>query len=138
MHEASIALSILSRIEELLASAPNAKRVVRAKLRVGLLSMVDIEALRFALEVLSKGTPLEGMKVDIEIEEPRFQCRRCNHTWVMKLDDVKKIDETTRNVLHLNPELIVSYLQCPKCRSNDVEIVGGTGVVLYSVELETS
>ncbi len=136
MHEASIALSILSKLEEITSSAKNVKRVTRVKISVGMLSMVDIEALKFALEVLSKGTIAEGMRIDIEIAKPRFKCSRCQHTWVM--EDIPNSLTELKTILHLNPEVIVNYLQCPKCGSRDVEIIEGSSIILQSVEVETA
>jgi len=57
LHETSIALSILAAIEDVFNQTPGAKRVTKIKLRIGMLSLIDIEALKFALMVASRGTP---------------------------------------------------------------------------------
>jgi hydrogenase nickel incorporation protein HypA/HybF len=46
-------------------------------LRIGALSGVDAEALRFALEASTLDTPLAGVRVDIECLPVRAACRAC-------------------------------------------------------------
>ncbi|UCE32082.1 MAG: hydrogenase maturation nickel metallochaperone HypA [Burkholderiales bacterium] len=77
MHELSLAGSIL-RIVEDAARRERFARVTRLTLRVGRLSGVGVDALRFALGVLAGGTCIEG--ADIRIEEPpgRALCLDCD------------------------------------------------------------
>lgn len=138
MHEVSIALSILSVVEDVFRSTPGATRVREIRVRVGSLSLVDVEALRFALEVASRGTPAEGARVEIVVEEPVFRCRRCGHEWSIPRSQVEKIASELgiASTMHLYPDIVVNYLQCPRCGSRDVEIVRGRSVVVESVSLD--
>jgi len=138
LHETSIALSILAAVEDAFRETPGAKRVTRIKLQVGLLSLVDPEALRFALQVVSRDTPAEGAEVEIEMVKPRFRCLRCGHEWEPSDDDIKRItdDPQLSTLVHINPDVLVSYLTCPRCGSNNVEIIRGKGVILHSVDIE--
>ncbi len=138
MHETSIALSILAAVEDVYKQTPGAKRVTAIKIRVGMLSLIDIEALKFALQVASKGTPAEGAKLHVEIETPRFRCRKCGHEWEVGREELERIAEKygLASVMHIYPDVILEYMRCPRCGSTDVEIVRGRGVILESVELD--
>ncbi len=134
----SIALSILSAVERVFRSTPGARRVTAVRVRVGALSLVDIDALVFALKVASKGTPAEGARFEVTVEEPVFRCRRCGHQWSIPRNRVQEIAEAygISSTMHLYPDIVVEYLKCPRCGSNDVEIVRGRGVVVETVSLD--
>ena len=138
MHETSIALSILSAVEDVYRQTPGARRITAIRIRVGMLSLIDIEALRFALQVASKGTPAEGAKLHITIETPRFRCRHCSHEWELNREKLEEIAEKygLASAMHIYPDIILQYMRCPRCGSTDVEIVRGRGVILESVELD--
>ncbi len=138
MHETSIALAILAAAEDAFEKLGNAKRIKRMKLRVGALSLVDVEALKFALKVASRGTPAEDAEIEVELESPEFKCRRCGRTWSI---DESRMEELTREhgvkpLVHLHPDIIVEYLECPYCGSRDIEITRGKGVILEYIEVE--
>ena len=60
MHELSIASTILERAK--VASERNGgARVTKIGLRIGEISGVDLDALTFGIEALSKDTPLQGV-----------------------------------------------------------------------------
>ncbi len=139
MHETSIALAILSAVEEKFRSLPGARRVTAINLRIGLLSLVDVESLRFALQVASRGTPAEGAEVNITLEPPLFKCRECGHTWEVPIEELKKVAEELGllSAMHIYPDVILGYLKCPRCGSTNIEIIRGKGVVLESIEVDT-
>ncbi|BES82312.1 hydrogenase maturation nickel metallochaperone HypA [Pyrodictium abyssi] len=139
MHETSIALSILAAVEDAFRSTPGARRVTRIRLQVGMLSLIDPEALRFALRVVSRGTPAEDAEIDIEMVEPRFRCQSCGHEWGPSPEDVKRISEDPNlsTLVHIHPDALARYLRCPRCQGGNVEITRGHGVVLHSVSIET-
>ncbi len=138
MHETSIALSILAAVEDAFKETPGAKRVTKIRLQVGMLSLVDPEALRFALRVVARDTPAQDAEIEIEMVKPRFRCLSCGYEWEPSDDDIKKIsdDPQLSTLVHINPDVIVSYLVCPRCGSNNVEIVQGKGVIIHSIDIE--
>jgi len=138
LHETSIALSILAAVEDVFNQTPGARRVTSIKIRVGLLSLIDIEALKFALQVASKGTPAENAKVSIEVDTPRFRCRRCGYEWEISRAELERIasEKGLASIMHVYPDVILEYMRCPRCGSTDIEIVRGRGVILESVELD--
>jgi len=64
MHETMLAENLLSAILEEVEKQ-NAKPV-SAKISCGLFSAVNDEILRFAFDAAAKGTPCEGMRLEIE------------------------------------------------------------------------
>jgi len=73
MHELGITQEIVAIVTERARGA----RVTRVVLRIGKLSAVLPDAVRFAFELCTEGTTLEGATLDI-IETPgRARCRAC-------------------------------------------------------------
>ena len=58
-------------------SEQNASRVGRIVLRIGALSGVEKESLRFAFDVVSRGSPAEGAVLDIEDVAAAVYCPAC-------------------------------------------------------------
>ncbi len=65
MHELGIANSVIEAVRVEITRRPGA-RATKVGLRVGEWSGVDVESLRFCLEVLVKDTELEPIAVDID------------------------------------------------------------------------
>ena len=80
MHEMGLASEIIRiATDEAAAAGGGAVRVLR--LRVGEWSGVEVESLRFALDALGDGTPLEGCAVEVERVAPLFRCGSCEATY---------------------------------------------------------
>jgi len=79
MHEMSLAESIRDLIEAQ-ARKEHFDRVRAVELEIGQLAVVDISALRFALDIALRGTPADG--AELVITEPAGQawCMQCSHT----------------------------------------------------------
>jgi hydrogenase nickel incorporation protein HypA/HybF len=76
MHELGIATAALDQVI-LRARGEGARQVARIGLRVGVLSGVDPEALRFAFEAILPGTLAEGAMLDIETVAAIAHCGHC-------------------------------------------------------------
>lgn len=76
MHELSIAVEIVSSIEEEIRAYPGAS-VASVKVRVGALSGVVPDALSFAWECATADTRVAGAGLDIEPVEAAAWCDRC-------------------------------------------------------------
>ncbi len=96
------------------AKRAGAARVYAIRLRVGALSGVVPEALRFAFETLAANTPAEGASLEIEEIPARFWCDRCQEEY------------QTSDAL---PE-------CPHCHSFSRELRAGRELDLASLEIE--
>ncbi|MGC8603939.1 MAG: hydrogenase maturation nickel metallochaperone HypA [Desulfomonilaceae bacterium] len=76
MHEMGIVQSILDIIEQQM-KIHAAKKLVRVNLEFGAMTAVMPEAIRFAFEVLTKGTLTEGAEIDINIVPIKAICFDC-------------------------------------------------------------
>jgi hydrogenase nickel incorporation protein HypA/HybF len=76
MHEASIMQTVfdlaLARLQQEAAT-----RIVRLRLRVGVVAGVVPEALAFAFEAMKADTPAAGAELDIERVPARLACHYC-------------------------------------------------------------
>jgi hydrogenase nickel incorporation protein HypA/HybF len=108
MHELAITQSVVDAVTERTGDA----HVMTVRVRVGRLSGVVPDAMRFCFELVTAGTPLAGAALEIERPEGRGRCRTCGSTFVLA-------------------DLI---LLCP-CGSADVEVVSGRELAVASVVL---
>ena len=109
MHELSLMNILLDDALNAAAGAP----VCALRVRVGPLSGVVIEALRFAFEALIPGTPAEGARLDIEETAPAFRCPHCHATY--------------------HPP--IGAYECPSGGATDGELTGGYELELISIEV---
>lgn len=77
MHEVGIMESALAAVLER-ARGQGAHRVHRIALRIGSLSGVEPEALRFAFDVVTRGTPAAGAELAIEAVPALAHCPDCH------------------------------------------------------------
>lgn len=76
MHEVSLMTNLLGIVER--AASAECRGPVRViHLKIGEMSGVNPEAMRFAFEVLSRGTAAEGGSLEIERVPVRVRCARC-------------------------------------------------------------
>jgi len=115
LHEMSIAASVLDAVRAERALHGGA-RVTRAGLRIGELSGVEVESLRFCLEVMASGSDLADTGFEIECAPWTRRCRACGVQF---------------RVLEAHPA-------CSACRSADTEASGGDQLELSFLELEES
>lgn len=85
MHELSIAESAL-QVALNRARNEGASRILRMVVRVGALSGVDSEALRFAFEAILPGTAAEGAELQIEPVSPLAYCHDCERDFVPDME----------------------------------------------------
>jgi hydrogenase nickel incorporation protein HypA/HybF len=109
----SIAASVLDAVRAESALHPGA-RVTRAGLRIGELSGVEIESLRFCLEVLVPASDLDPLTFELEPVPWTRRCRAC--------DTVFRVVDSQPN--------------CPVCASRATDPAGGDQLEISFVELE--
>jgi hydrogenase nickel incorporation protein HypA/HybF len=83
MHE----LSIAEHIVEIAVShlqRDGATSVREIELEIGTLSGIEIDALTFALDVVTKNTPLHDANIRILRVEARSRCNACGNEFVME------------------------------------------------------
>ncbi len=114
MHEVAIADALIAQVQDEVDRVGASGRVTRIALCVGRLSGVSADALRFALELLAKGTILDSARIDLA--EPRAVCRCAACGGRTEIDDIEA--------------------RCPRCGEADVTIEGGRELLLESIEVE--
>ena len=77
MHEVGIMESALALVARH-AAGHGDRRVSRVVLRIGALAGVEIESLRFAFSVVSRGTVAEGADFEIEEVPVAVYCHGCH------------------------------------------------------------
>ena len=112
MHELGIAQSVLEAVQA--EAAKRKSRAVKVGLRIGELSAIDPDALRFSLEALTAETQLAGLELEIELCPRRHRCRDCQAEFNVK-DFV---------------------FDCPCCGSKSNDCVGGEELQFAYIELE--
>jgi hydrogenase nickel incorporation protein HypA/HybF len=115
VHEIGIASSILESVEAEVRRRPEAK-FIAVGVRIGELSNVDRDALDFAFEALTRDTPLEHLKLEVEWCLRRQRCLACGHEFA---------------AADLN-------LTCPHCGGQRSICIGGTELDIAYLELEES
>ncbi len=128
MHEVSIAERIIEVVSEE-ARRRGARKVSEVTIRVGVAALVDVEALLFALKFLSTGTILEGASFKVRSSPLVLKCVDCGEEW--------RIESVSGDTYaHIMPEEFYKALTCPKCGSNNVEIIDGTDIIVEAITLE--
>lgn len=77
MHELSIALSLIDLATEQAAKLAPGRRVEALHLRLGAMSGVVEEALRFSFDLAARGTEVDGSRLVIERVPLIVYCPRC-------------------------------------------------------------
>ncbi len=112
MHELGIAESVLDAIEVEAAHFPNA-RPTRAGLKIGELSGINAESLKFCFDAIVSGTKFESLRLEIEFCPRCQRCQACGHDFT-----------------------VLNYkLQCPRCCCESSECIGGDELELSYLEV---
>jgi len=113
MHEMMVAESLLAIISAE-AAKQNAKPV-NARISCGILNAINDEVLCFAFEAIARGTPCEGMKLEIEHKPMQGQCKNCNQSFDVEFRCPK----------------------CSKCGSEDFDLLPDAPLLLEQIEFQT-
>lgn len=113
MHEMSLCEGVLQIIEAE-AKSQNFTTVKRVILDVGVLSGVEIEALKFAFDVVMQGSV--AADASLEINEIAAQA------WCMQCAEVVSISQR--------------YDACPKCQSYQLQISSGDEMRIKELEVD--
>lgn len=113
MHEIGIASSILETVDAEARRRPDSQ-IVAVGLRIGELSNIDRDALTFAFDAITRNTPWEKLKFEIEWCPRRQRCLACAEEFSVE-----------------------NYqLDCPKCASSATTCISGTELDIAYLEVE--
>lgn len=113
MHELSVAKSILD-IALRRAQEDGFQRIHSVHLKIGRLSGIEPENLRFCFGVLSADTIAQSAEIEIEVLPLRGKCRACGEEF-----ELAEID-----------------FVCPGCHNRDIEVISGTEMVMDGMEVD--
>jgi hydrogenase nickel incorporation protein HypA/HybF len=113
LHEIGIAFSILETVDAEARKRPGEK-IIAVGLRIGELSSISPDALTFAFEALTRETPWENLKVEIEWCPRRQKCQGCGEEFAV----------------------VEFEMVCPKCGECRSACISGTELDIAYLELE--
>ncbi len=113
MHELSIVQGLIQQVEEYLADN-NYHKVLQIDLEVGQLSGVVQDALQFAYDVCSKGTKVDGARLNITVVPVKARCQTCFKEF--RVEDY--------------------CFLCPDCCSADLDILQGYELKIKQMEVD--
>jgi hydrogenase nickel incorporation protein HypA/HybF len=112
MHEMSLAEGVLQLVEEA-AQAQGFKKTVVIWLEIGQLSGVEVEAMRFCFDAVSRDTVAQGARLEIITMLGSGCCQACGQTSPMA-------------------EL---HGECPHCGSYQMKVMAGTEMRVKELEV---
>lgn len=113
MHEMSLAQSVREIVEDA-ARAHEAKRVGRVRLEIGRLSHVEVDAMRFAFDVVMRGSLASEAALEIVETPGTAWCLRC----------AQAVEIAQRG----DP--------CPSCGHGPLQVTGGDRVRVIDLDIE--
>ena len=112
MHEMSLAEGVLGVVQQAASShAPCSVRLVR--LEIGALAAVENDALRFAFDVVKRGSVADGARLDIVEVPGAAWCLQCSRSVAIAMRG--------------DP--------CPECGSWQLQVTGGQQMRVMELEL---
>jgi len=114
MHEGSLTEDLFEHVL-IHAREAHAKRVTSVKVTIGALSDATAESIQFYFSQLAPDTIVEGAALVFEAAPGAAKCPDCGKEF--------EIDEI--------------YAACPACGKFPVQVTGGNGIFLSSLEVET-
>lgn len=112
MHELTICEALLGQIEQQHA-ARKFSRVCRVRLEIGRFSCLDPEALRYAFDIMNRGTFAEGAELQIDRPPGRATCLDCG----AEVEVQSRLDH------------------CPSCKGGRLQPAGGESMRFIEMEV---
>lgn len=113
MHEMSLCESIVQTLEEQ-ARTQDYSKVDIVRLEIGALAGVEIEAMRFGFDVVTRGTLAEGAELEIIEVEGQAWCLPCG----------KNVNVRQR------------FDACPDCGSYQLQVTSGEELRIKELEVQ--
>jgi hydrogenase nickel incorporation protein HypA/HybF len=112
MHEMSLAESVREIVDET-ARTQGASRVTAVRLEVGALAQVEVEALRFAFDVVMRGSTAHAARLEIVQTPGSAWCMLCSETVAI----AQRGDA------------------CPRCDHHQLQVTGGDRLRVMDIEI---
>ncbi len=122
MHEYSVMKKLVTAVIDELKDR-DIHRIIQVKVEIGDLTFLGSDQLKFAYEVLSKNTILEGSELKLVNKPAKVKCAECGYEG--------KIEYSDDPAFHYK----VPVITCPKCDSKPDIIQGKeTGIIGVTAE----
>lgn len=112
MHEMSLAEGVLQLIEDA-SRRQSFARVSTVWLEIGQLAGVEVEAMRFCFDAVTRGSMAEGAQLEVIATPGSGWCMQCSAT--VALSEV--------------------FGACPRCGTHQVQVTGGTEMRVKELEV---
>ncbi len=113
MHEMGIAQELVEIALNALPADLKDPKVASLNLRIGKLSSVVPHSLTFCFEIITKDTPLEHARLNIEMVPVVIRCDTCGRQW----------------------EAETPVFRCPDCEHGQVRLISGREIDIDSLTL---
>jgi len=113
MHELSIAMSLVEIATEEVGRLGDV-RIEAVHVRLGPLSGVVEDALRFSFDLVAEGTAIDGARLEIEHVPLAVHCPQCHE---------------------IRHPASIQHLHCPVCDTPTPDIVRGKELELFALEV---
>ena len=113
MHEMGIALQILNVALAAIPAEMADVKVEVLNIKVGKLTAVVPQSLRFCFDVASQDTPLAGARLVIEEVPIEAECRDCGARVIIEK----------------------AYFVCERCQGKQLDVISGRELIVTSLEL---
>ena len=113
MHEMGIAMEIVEIVQNSIPAGQERARVARVNLKIGKLTALVPDSLRFCFEVAARETRAAGAELAIEEIPVTARCQTCAHDWTLE-----------------KPVFV-----CPACQGTEVRMLTGREMDIESIEL---
>ncbi len=116
MHEVSVAVGMIDELMRI-ANENNAKKVLTVNLKIGKMSGIVTDSLKFAFDAVKLEYPvLSSTTIEIEEIPLVYECRDCGNRF--QKDDMH-------------------FPSCPDCGSFNLKILSGEEMNIANLEVET-
>jgi len=113
MHEMGIAMQIVEIAAASIPKSVENVQVERVNIKVGKLSAIVPESLRFCFDIVAKDTPISGAELMIEEVSVVARCNECSTEWT----------------------ITGPVFTCIKCNSGSIQILSGRELDIVSIEI---
>ena len=116
MHEVSIAIGMVDELVRI-ARENNARKITTVSLKIGRMSGIVVDSLKFAFDAVKLEHPLLS-SAEMQIEEVPlvYECNSCKNVF--------QPDETY-------------FPSCPECKSYSLKLLSGEEMDIANLEVET-
>jgi len=113
MHEMGVATQIIEIAASSIPDELKGVQVAKINLKIGKLSAIVSDSLRFCFEVAAKETLLSGAVLNIEEIPVVAKCRECQAEWTIS----------------------TPAFSCEECGSGSIDVISGRELDIVSIEL---